>query len=208
MVKKTWFVMVVALALCLAAGGCGGPSQEQKDAAVTAREDADQAQETADQAQERADQVAAVASSCQSQVKPFVRALANVDSRLGIGLNYADYGQVVSDTKVVYDRVPFGQMKFACFNIAVPAESSMNHLIDAFETWNACFEDLYCDVDSVEPEMQSDWAKASSKLALARSRIADLQANVSDTQSEAETAAAEAEQKDEEADQAEADLEG
>lgn len=208
MIKKTWFS---ALAIFALAGvftvGCGGPSQEQKDEAAAAREAADDAAKDAKRAETRANSSANSFVTCNDQLKSFVRSLAAINSRLDIGLSYDSYSSVVSNAKVVYDRLPFGRMRSGCITIAVPAEKALNSYVDAYSTWSDCFSDLYCDVDSVEPEMQDDWSKAGRQLASTRARLSQLKANAAQADADADAATEEAEQKETEAEEAEAALE-
>lgn len=148
---------------------CGGPSQEQKDAAVKARA-------KARKLNKEADRIAGIAITCRDQVGGLIRALRNTDSRLSVGLTFADYGSQVGSISIAYDRMPINQMDIECISKAgVKSESAFNAYREAYNTWNECIGDLYCDTDSIQPELQRKWSKASRLVVQARSALSDLE---------------------------------
>lgn len=103
--------------------------------------------------------------SCVAQVGPFVNALEDLDSRLEVGLTFADYGTRVGDAQVVYDRIDFTAMDPNCLsNVGVPAENALNHYVKAFNAWNACVGKLSCTNAKIKPKLQAEWSAATDIL--------------------------------------------
>jgi hypothetical protein len=97
------FVLIGTLALT----GCGGPSEEEEKAAVDARAKAERNRDIADKA-------LAVSESCRGQLSGYLGALTETNSRLDVGMSFADYGSQVGDNSVEYDQIPFRKMDNAC----------------------------------------------------------------------------------------------
>jgi hypothetical protein len=132
---------------------------------------------TGPSAEEKADQEAAAkAGECQAQLGGLIAAEADLDGRLGgVGVNYEEYGRRVGDISAAYNLVPFKQLEVECLTqVGIPAETAMNNYVNAGNTWNECFGDIYCDIDSIEPELQSAWAKASTNVDAATRGMAEL----------------------------------
>lgn len=160
------FIVVAGLAIA----GCGGPSQAKKDAAVKERAEARKLKRSAEEA-------AAVAVTCRQQVSALLRALRATESRLNVGMTFADYGGQVGDISVFYDKMPINRMDFECVSgPGVQAEKAFNSYQRAYNTWNDCIGDFDCDTDSINPELQKEWAKASRQITRARSALSDLDA--------------------------------
>ncbi len=51
----------------------------------------------------------------------------------------------------------------------------MNAYIDASNTWYNCITDFNCNVDSITPELQSKWAKATVLINQAKQSLVKLQ---------------------------------
>ena len=111
---------------------------------------------------------AIVPLNCPETVTSFVDSLRDLDSRLGVGLNFAAYSEKVGDAKVVYDRINVSAISAGCLQqVAVPAESALNEYIDAYNTWNDCITNIDCANDSITPGLQSHWADAADLIAKA-----------------------------------------
>jgi hypothetical protein len=187
-------VLLTGLLIGAFATGCGGPSQEERQAALDSRE-------KAERNRERADRAAVVAVTCQSQLSEYLNVLSETESRLGVGMSFADYSEQVGDASVIYDRIPFGRMTSRCiFGPGIKAEEGGNAYIDAYNAWNDCIGDFYCDIDSIDPELQDEWSKASRKLSAARASLRNLNREAADAEAAAKT-------QDKLADEAEAALE-
>jgi Protein of unknown function (DUF2510) len=141
---------------------CGVPGavSEQEYQAQQAREA--QARQAA---KERADR-------CRSQVGNFLASLQDLDSRLSVGVPYAEYSHRVGNTRVAYDQIPFKQLAVDCLgNVGVPAEHAMNSYLKADTIWNDCISSLGCDVDSIDPQLQQRWTAASNNIQQAQSGL-------------------------------------
>ncbi len=113
-----------------------------------------------------------VSSSCASALANLTDALFALDSRLDLGLTYADYGDKVADAKVAYDRVRFGELDTACVvSAGKPAEDALNEYLSAYSTWKDCIEASGCQTDSIKTELQNHWSTASGLLAAIRKRL-------------------------------------
>jgi hypothetical protein len=152
---------LVGLLLLVPVVGCGGPSIEERERAAAEKRAAQLERQRAKQeARQRA-----MFEACSNELAGLQDALSEVDSRLSVGLNYESYSTAVADVRVAYDRVDFdalGEGGLDCLGkVAVRLERALNQYVDAYEVWNRCFEDFDCDVDSVQPQMQAHWAKAT-----------------------------------------------
>ncbi len=106
---------------------------------------------------------AIVPLNCPSTVTDLVDALRDLDSRLGVGLNFQSYSQKVGDVKVAYDRIEVDKISAGCLQrVAVPAENALNAYLDAYNTWNDCVADVNCTNESITSELQSKWAAATA----------------------------------------------
>lgn len=166
---------ICSLVATLLLAGCGGPSQEERDAAKSARAKAKKLSRAAEEA-------AVVAVTCREEVGGLLKALRATDSRLTVGMTFADYGEQVGDISVAYDQMSIGQMDFNCVGGAgVAAEKAFNSYTKAYNTWNDCIGDLYCDTDSIQPELQKQWSRATRQIARARSALGSLEAEAAAT---------------------------
>jgi hypothetical protein len=50
----------------------------------------------------------------------------------------------------------------------------MNSYIKAGNVWNDCFDDINCDVDSIDPELQDHWSEADSSIRQANQGLTRL----------------------------------
>lgn len=107
---------------------------------------------------------AVLSEDCIDEVGAFFDALFDLNSRLDVGLNFSAYSERVGDAKVAYDRIDIDALDAACITVAAKAEDAYNAYADAYNTWNACIGDTNCDNDSITPDLQDDWAKASTLL--------------------------------------------
>ena len=115
------------------------------------------------------------ADKCNGQVGGLLKGLQELDSRLAVGLPYAEYSSQVGDVRVAYDRIPLRQLDPECLSqVGLPAEDAMNSYIKADTTWNDCIVQLSCDTDSIDPELQQRWNTASSKIRDAQSGLRDI----------------------------------
>ena len=101
--------------------------------------------------------------------KPLRDSLAQIDSRLDVGLSDEDYGDRLGDVQVAYDAaVP--QLKGLgprCIGVAVALENALNSYNKVLNAWGDCIDDYNCDFSEGEAnkKAQAGWAKAGRALA-------------------------------------------
>ena len=168
--ERRRLVLVLMATLAMSAVGCGGKSDEEKRA--EAREEA--RQEAAERRAEARRKARAEYQRCDRNIGNLLSALQELDSRLDVGLSYDEYTTEVADVKVVYDRIAFDQLggkHVDCLTAALPAEKGLNQYTRAAGIWGDCIEDFGCDTDSIEPDLQSHWSRASRLSDRARSQL-------------------------------------
>lgn len=163
--------VAVVMLLSVPATACGGPSAKERAAkravqieylarGLTLRERA------------AASRTRATAyAKCEANIGEFVNALSDLDSRLDVGLTFADYSRRLGDVRVAYNKIDVNSEDLGCLEAGVPAESALNFYSKAHETWNDCIKSLSCDTDSIDPQLQADWAKASPKVSTAVAKL-------------------------------------
>lgn len=98
-----------------------------------------------------------------------MEALEDLDSRLNVGLNFANYSERVGDIRVAYDRIGFEDLGAGCIeHVGVHAEDAMNAYIRANNVWNDCISDIDCTNDSIRADLQAEWADATDLIVKAR----------------------------------------
>ena len=131
----------------------------------------------AQQAEERRERRVATqtAAECRAQLSDFMNALAELDSRLSVGLTFAEYSAQVGDVTVAYDRVPFGQLGAQCVSyVGIPTEDALNSYVKANNIWNGCITDFTCRTNSIDPQLQAEWSAAERDVSDARSGLRDI----------------------------------
>ena len=117
----------------------------------------------------------AIYATCREELSPLIRGLQDLDSKLDVGLAYAEYSTEVAQLSVEYNGIRFGRLDFECVASAgVPAETAFNQYRKAYFEWDECFDDLDCDLDFIEPTLQTYWSKASSNVTEAKTGLNSL----------------------------------
>ena len=148
-------------------------SCESDDALSQAEYDEQQAEEAEEQA--AIEKARAKADECEGQTNALLREVRELNSRLSVGLPYADYSEQVGSIRVAYDQVPFGNLDLDCgLEVGIPLEDALNSYVKAGNTWGDCIEDFNCDVDAIDPELQDKWNAATEHLDDATSGLRDL----------------------------------
>jgi len=148
--RRLMGALAAMCALAATAGACGGAQQaasadKQKQERERERREMEQLRR---EAQARAD-------ACRGVAEELLDALGELDSRLDVGLSYAEYGDYLGDLKVAYDDAEFDEADYQCIaSVGVPAERAVNQYFKAYNIWDECFGDFDCSVESVEPLMQ------------------------------------------------------
>ena len=122
-------------------------------------------------AEERA---AAAVADCRQKLGPFVDRLESIDSRLSVGMTESVYSSQVGNARVAYDQVPFKRLKIDCLTAGLSAEKAMNDYAKAADAWNNCLTDFSCDVDSIDPQLQSKWNAAGAAIDETKQSIRDI----------------------------------
>lgn len=152
---KRWRI-IAGVGLVLALGAVGvvaltGESEADKQARAKAVE------------RERAKRKAlADYRDCRRLQKGLLDELAELDSRLDIGLSYVNYSEKVADVRVAYDRIEFEELELECVSrVGVHAETALNEYTKAVSRWGDCIESPSCSVDDdAQPAMQKRWSRA------------------------------------------------
>jgi hypothetical protein len=166
--------LFLAALLTVTACGATSPSKSDDGARVKAKASASAA------AVAKAQQVKrdAAYSTCAAAVKPLRGALAQVNSRLNVGLNYQDYDNRIGDVRVAYDAaVPrIKAVGGTCLAVAVPLENAMNAYIKVATQWGACLDDYNCDFSKGETndKAQAGWQRAGRALTNSDRRLAAI----------------------------------
>jgi hypothetical protein len=114
-------------------------------------------------------------AECEEQLGPLLEALEDLDARLDVGLVFQDYTNRVGDVSVEYNRIRFGALSTNCtIEVGVPLEHALNDYIRANNQWNNCIGDFGCSLDSIEPELQRQWRKATREIRKARQSLRAL----------------------------------
>ena len=152
--------------LALSTAACGTDEKAER-AAAQERAEQQEREKKRREIEKQAQKAEDKAASCKEEMGGLVDALGELDSRLNVGLNYDEYTDQVGDLRVEYDRVDFGGSdpeQLDCLTaVGLPAEQAMNEYAKAAGTWDECFDDIDCDNDSIQPELQRRWATASRK---------------------------------------------
>jgi hypothetical protein len=107
---------------------------------------------------------AAAYLKCQANVGDLVDALTDLNSRLDVGLTFSSYSDRVGEVRAAYDRMDVNSESLDCLAVGVPAESAMNAYITAHSTWNDCIQNIDCNTDDIDPQLQAQWSKAALKV--------------------------------------------
>jgi hypothetical protein len=97
---------------------------------------------------------------CRDELEGFLEVLQELNSRLGVGVQFDTYLDLVGDVRVEYDQLP--DLEQEClFEVGFPAETALRRYIAAANIWNECIGNLGCEFDSIEPDLQEKWAQAA-----------------------------------------------
>lgn len=189
-------VATAAVAMVMLVAGCGssGPSAHEKaaaashKAAVAKRKAAAHRQEVAARARakaaaERRARQSAVYRECRAVANGLDNRLSELNSRLAVGMAFAEYGDRVGSARVAYDKFirdakARGGVSDACVNrVGVPLESALNAYAAAYDVWNNCINATSCDTSTgaAHDKMQAKWSKAGRLVDKADAALTGLQ---------------------------------
>jgi hypothetical protein len=169
--------MMFAMTAC---GETPASSQSGEKAAAQAEKQAAQDKEAAKK-EKAAQQVAAAKrlaaqtaryQQCADVSRQLNTKLNDLNSRLSVGLPFADYSDEVGDVSIAYDRMykqlgKTGPADLPCIGkVLAPLEVAVNAYISAYNRWNDCMNDDYCEMEgSTLEKAQGSWSKAERQIA-------------------------------------------
>jgi hypothetical protein len=153
------------IVLAIAFAGCGSSSSGSSPKTVDT---------VAQQKAAAKRKAVATYNTCKNQIGGLIKEESKLSSRLDIGLNYDEYTSAVGNVKAVYDQVPFKQLSPDCLTAGIPAETALNAYAKAATIWNTCFDDVNCNNDQIQPDLQKQWSKASRLADSAKSTLESL----------------------------------
>ena len=167
--KKFLALIPVVAAVAFAGWWFGIRDTGPTKAEIEAKEKAEQ--EAAALAEAQAEQ-----ATCQSQVGALIAKERELESLLnGVGLAFDEYSDKVGEVSVAYGTIPIDDLSAQCLTrVGIHSEKAMNNWVEAGDTWNDCVTDLYCENDSIDPELQADWLIASDELRKASEGMEEL----------------------------------
>jgi hypothetical protein len=111
---------------------------------------------------------------CRKQGEPFLTQLKEIDSRLSVGLTQTELNDHLGDARVAYDRMQTKQLPLNCLRALALLEGAFNAYVRSNNRWNNCITNFSCDVDSINPYLQAQWAIATRKIRQASASLAKL----------------------------------
>jgi hypothetical protein len=170
-----FLVIGVSVSVALVANHRADVAAQEREAAADRKAEAERKAAEAEAAQaqkereEREEKEAAELAAaqqtfakCKSQILPLMTALQNVDARLDVGLSQTELSAMVGRASIAYNRINVRSLGFGdCLTSGARLETAFNAYKVTVSRWNDCIYDLYCDVDSIDPMLQSKWASAS-----------------------------------------------
>lgn len=144
----------------------------QKHRAEVERKKAVQQQKEAEQREAERAEAQRVYNTVAAEIEPLMTALTEVDARLNVGLNYADYGEMIGDVAVAYAGVDIDVLvEFGGLEVGAKLEAAYNTYNDAAQLWN----DNLLDYASIETRMQKKWTAARADLDEAAALLEELE---------------------------------
>jgi len=184
--RRPLIVLLTLTATFGASLGCGVDEEaaKQKQEAVAAqktkRERERKDAEARAERREAALEAERAATACHDRFDGLLAELHQLDSRLSIGLNYANYSERVGDARVAYDEAvadTSGDDGLDCLTtVGLPMEQALNKYASAYNIWNDCVSDLYCDNSSITGRLRTRWDSANEYIQSAEDALNELAA--------------------------------
>lgn len=102
--------------------------------------------------------------ACKAAIGDFVQTLQDLDSRLDVGLNQADYNQAVGDASVEAGHISKVTLSVECKSAYDHAEAALNTYRQVNTDWNSC---IYIEDDCDPQDGGTDfspWTEASTEI--------------------------------------------
>lgn len=182
--------VAATIAMTLSLTGCGDKGAEERKAAeakAAASSAAAEASQSAAAEKARADRIAreqAAYDACTTLTGDLIDALKQVDSRLSIGLNQDEYGDLLGDVQVEYDDLASqvrpdvdADTQECITDVAVPLERAFNRYVKVNNAWSRCISDYNCDFNegAINRRTQVSWLLATNLIAKAEKKLAGLE---------------------------------
>ena len=147
------------LSLALVLGACGAQSTPGEDAVEAAPASA-------------AHGVRAGDVTCRGQLRPLLAAMGMLRTDLAAGLSYDRYVSELRRVRAAHRRIRAERLQLGCLVAAgAPAERALDRYLEAANAWGECLATAACETASIEPRLQSEWARASQLLSAAQAGI-------------------------------------
>lgn len=105
----------------------------------------------------------AAIATCRSQIGGFLGKLRDIDSRLEVGMNEADYSKAVQDASVAANRIVESDLSPECASVFDLASDTLTRYSAIASDWNDCIYDSDdCDADTDVD--YSGWSAATSEI--------------------------------------------
>jgi hypothetical protein len=92
--------------------------------------------------------------------------------KLAIGLTYSQYRRELAGVRGAYEAIPAKRIQLGCLLAAgTVAERALNRYIVAANAWGECLATASCELETVEPQLKREWARASDLLGSAKAGI-------------------------------------
>jgi hypothetical protein len=177
----------LVLALVLVTSGCSAGDESKSEAASATAEKSAAAEKAAEARQvareKRKADLTAVYTECRQVMQPLDDKLADLGSRLNVGLDFEAYSSKVGDAQVAYDRVgrqiKTDPVSDGCStDVGERLEGALNAYIAAYNTWNNCVNDVNCTFDKGSPALkkaQAKWLRAGGLTGKAETALSGMQ---------------------------------
>jgi hypothetical protein len=99
--------------------------------------------------------------------------LQQIDSRLNVGLSFAEYTDYVGDAQVEYDRTDWDDGELSCtLKVGIALEDALKQYFKAYSKWDQCMDDYACEVEgSVLAGIRKHWSEATERLQYADKKL-------------------------------------
>jgi hypothetical protein len=172
-------VLLAALCGCGTEGEGGNTTTSASDKAA-----AEQKRKDDEAAAKRLATLTARYQNCANVSRALDTKLNDLNSRLSVGLPFADYSKAVGDVRVAYDRM-FKQLgkptasDYACLTrVLAPLEGATNAYASAYNVWNDCIGDYNCTFEGETlKKAQESWKQAATRTARAERGLKVLNPN-------------------------------
>ena len=98
---------------------------------------------------------------CKEELEPAIEALDEIEARIAVGINQADYGRTVQDAAYEIRSIDTDELIEPCQDIVMDMEQALIHYTKANTMWNDCIVNWWCDMDSAfDYKLNSHWMDA------------------------------------------------